>query len=313
MSETLEPYKILGVKSDAAQDEIKKRYRALAREMHPDRGGDPEKLKRVNAAYAMVGDPEKRKLFDEFGTDAFRPGFDADQARSYKQRFGGGFSPYGAGGSAGFDMEDILRMFGGGTGRRGNAGFGGGFARGPRRGGDLTATLSITLHETLHGSERSFQLGSSGSVKVRIPRGARTGQRLRVPGKGQPGMDGGPAGDLYLEVHVGEHPLVRVDRDDLEMDLPLTFAESLNGGTLEVPTPTGAVKVRIPPCAAAGTRMRLKGRGLPAGGRGTREGDLYLVLRPTPPRSAEGLDGAIEALAAAYEDQDVRAELRFEE
>ncbi len=305
MSSNPDPYSTLGVSRAAPQDEIKKKYRALARELHPDTGGDPEKLKTVNAAYGMVGDVEKRKLFDEFGHDAFRPGFDANQARAYKQRFEG-FG--GGGGGGGLDMDDILSMFGGGGGRRG-----GGFARGPRRGGDRNATLTISLHETLNGSERTFRLGGSATVKVRIPKGARSGQRLKVAGKGQPGQDGGPAGDLFLEVQVGDHPLVRVDRDDLEMDLPITFVESLRGGTIEVPTPTGAVKVRIPAHAPAGTRMRLKGRGLPPGGRGTRQGDLYLVLRPTPPPASEAdVDAALEALEAAYADQDVRAELRFD-
>lgn len=312
MSSKPDPYSTLGVARDAEQADIKKKYRKLARELHPDRGGDPDKLKVVNAAYEKVGDPDKRKLFDDFGHEAFRPGFDEAQARAHRERFGGGFSPFGAGGgAAGFDMDDILSMFGG-QGQRGGFG-GGGFARGPRRGGDRTATLSISLHETLHGSERGFRLGSSGTVTVRIPRGARTGQRLRVPGKGQPGGDGGPAGDLFLEVHVAEHPLVRVDRDDLEMDLPITFVESLRGGAIEIATPTGSVKVRLPPGAEAGTRMRLKGRGLPPGGRGTRQGDLYLVLRPTPPSTLDGLDEALTALEAAYEGSDVRAGLRFEE
>ncbi len=299
-----DPYSVLGVSKSAAQDEIKKTYRKLARKMHPDRGGDPEQLKEVNAAYAIVGDPEKRKLFEEFGHEAFRPGFDADQARQFR-RYGGG----GAGGNmGGVDIDDLLGMFGGGRPR---GGFGGPFARGPRRGTDRNATLRISLHEALHGGERSFRLGGDKPLTVRIPKGARTGQRLRVGGKGNAGLDGGPSGDLFLEITVEEHPLVHVDRDDLEMDLPITFVESIRGGVVEVATPSGSVKVKLPPGAAAGTRMRLKGRGLPPAGRGTRQGDLYLVLRPTPPPAGEELDAALEALEAAYGEADVRDSLRF--
>lgn len=298
-----DPYSVLGVGKTAPQDEIKKAYRKLAKKLHPDTGGDPEKLKEVNAAYAIVGDVEKRKLFEEFGHDAFRPGFDADQARQFK-RFGGG-----GGNMGGVDLDDLLGMFGGGRSRGG--GFGGPFARGPRRGSDRNASLRISLYEAVHGGERSFTLGGGNPLTVRIPKGARTGQRLRVPGKGGAGVDGGPAGDLFLEITVEEHPLVHVDRDDLEMDLPITFVESIRGGVVEVSTPNGSVKVKVPAGAAAGTRMRLKGRGLPPAGRGTRQGDLYLVLRPTPPPVSEALDEALDALQAAYGDGDVREGLSF--
>ncbi len=306
-----DPYKVIGVGKDAKADEIKKKYRKLARELHPDRGGDPDKLKTVNAAYEILGDDDKRKLFDEFGHVAFRPGFDAESARRFG-RFGGG----GGGGGAGFDLDDIMKMFTGG----GNAGFGGfegfgfgggprgGGRRGPRRGQDLHASVQVSLHEALTGSERIIHLGGK-DITIRIPKGVRSGQRLRVGGKGGPGTDGGPSGDLLLEVDVAEHPLVRVDRDDLEMTLPITFIESLQGGQITVPTPTGKVKVRIPPRAEAGTRLRLKGRGLPKGGRETRLGDLYLVLMPTPP-DGEPADETLQGLEDAYT-SDVRAELKF--
>ncbi|MCP4872962.1 MAG: DnaJ domain-containing protein [Proteobacteria bacterium] len=310
-----DPYKVLGVEKGAGADEIKKKYRKLAREMHPDRGGDPEKLKTINAAYGIVGDDDKRKLYDEFGHVAFRPGFDADQARQFA-RFGGG----GRGPDGGFDMDEILKMFtgGGAAGFGGFEGFGfggdgsprGGFGRrGPRRGEDLHATVRVSLAEALNGSERELHMGGR-NVTVRIPKGVRTGQRLRVAGKGSPGTDGGPPGDLLMTVDVSEHTLVRIDRDDLEMQLPLTFLESLRGGQITVPTPTGTVKVKIPPRAEAGMRLRLKGRGLPKGGRDTRQGDLYLVLMPTPPKLDP--DGeTLEALGAAYT-EDVRAELKFD-
>lgn len=316
-----DPYRVLGVDKSADAGSIKKKYRKLARELHPDRGGDPEKLMQVNGAYEIVGDEDKRKLYDEFGHSAFRPGFDAEQARRYGafRGFGGGGGPGGGPGGGGysFDMDDIMSMFtGGGAGPRGGFGsFGGGGPgrggfgrRGPRRGQDVQASVGISLHEALHGGERRLTIGGR-EITVRIPKGVRTGKRLRVGGRGSPGSDGGPPGDLVLEVEVASHPRVRVDRDDLEMDVPITFIESLRGGGITVPTPTGAVKVKIPPRAEAGTRMRLKGRGLPPGGKGTRKGDLYLVLLPTPPDGEPDGD-SLEALEAAYT-RDVRADLSF--
>ncbi len=304
-SQKLDPYRVLGVGKDASADAIKKAYRKLSREHHPDRGGDEARFKEINAAHQVVGDPDKRKLFDEFGPEAMRPGFDADQARRFRRQFGGGH-PYGGGGgfsTDGLDFDDIMSMFGGG-GRR---------PRGPRRGADATSRLAVSLSEALTGSKRSFTFSTGSKVTVRIPKGVRSGQRLRVPGKGSPGVDGGPPGDLVLEIAVANHPLVRIDRDDLEMDLPITFLESLRGGSITVPTPTGTVNVKIPPRAEAGTRLRLKKRGLPKGGRDTKTGDLYLVLRPTPPGEEAPLsDQAIAALEEAYEGSDVRGGLDFD-
>ena len=304
-----DPYKVLGVAKDANQDVLKKAYRKLARQLHPDRGGDPEKLKRVNAAYHMVGDVKKRKLFDEFGTEAFRPGFDANAARSFRN-WGGGFGgPGGAGPGASFDFEDIMNMFVGGQGRARRRP-----SRGPRRGQDVRASLEVSLAEALTGGERKLTIGEGGSVTVRIPKGVRPGQSLRLGKKGLPGVDGGPSGDLFLEITIAEHPLVRVDRDDLEMDLPMTFGESIRGGTITAATPTGTVNVKIPPCAEAGTRLRLRGRGMPKGASGTATGDLYLILRPTPPTETaddEQLSEAIDVIEEAY-GEDVRKDLQFE-
>ncbi len=308
-SDSQDPYRILGVAPDANQDDIKKSYRKLARKLHPDRGGDPEKLKRVNAAYHMVGNVKKRKLYDEFGTEAFRPGFDADSVRSFRDFRGGigGMGGFGGGPGASFDFDDIMNMFVGGQGRRRRPA-----SRGPRRGQDVRANLEVSLGEALAGGERKLTIGEGSTVTVQIPKGVRPGQSLRLSKKGLPGVDGGPAGDLYLEITIAEHPLVRVDRDDLEMDLPLTFAESIRGGTITAPTPTGTVNIKIPPCAEAGTRMRLRGRGMPKGGAGTVAGDLYLILRPTPPEATkDSLDELADALEAAYTG-DVRKDLEFE-
>ena len=323
MAQARDAYEVLGVGKDASQDDIKKKYRKLAREHHPDRtGGDDTKFKEINAAHAVLSDEEKRKLYDEFGYAAFRPGFDPAQARA----FGGAFR--GGPGAGGIDLDDLIKsMFGGGGGgfsfefggpgggfqqRPGGGAFGRrAYARGPRRGQDIKVPTQVSLVEAIEGTEASFMLPTGNKVKVRIPKGVRSGTVVRLRGKGGPGVEGGPAGDVLLVIEVLEHPYVRVDRDDLEMDVPLSFAESLRGGPITVPTPTGTVKVKIPPGAANGTRMRLRGRGLPKGGKDTLQGDLYLVLRPTPP-SLEDKDTAelVEQLEALY-DTSPRDDLGF--
>jgi DnaJ-class molecular chaperone len=304
MAKARDAYQVLGVDRSATADAVKKAYRKLAREHHPDRtGGDDTRFKEINAAYEALGDPEKRKLYDEFGWEAFRPGFDPDMAR----RFGGG-----QGGQV--DLDDLLGFFGGSFGAFGGDPFrGGGFGSGRarvrmRKGEDLRAKIAVSVEDAVRGTEATFGAPDGSTVKVKVPKGVRPGNVLRVGGKGGPGTGGGPAGDVLLDVEIEPHPLVRIDGNDLVMDVPISFAESLRGGTLTVPTPTGTVNVKVPARAPTGTRLRLRGRGLP-GRTDDDAGDLYLVLRPTPP-DGELADEVLTALSAAQR-ADVRAGLRF--
>lgn len=310
-------YEALGVGRDADQATIRKAFKKLAREFHPDLNKDPkaaDRFKEVNAAYEVLGDEEKRSLYDEFGETSLRPGFDAIQARAYKSRYGG--FPGGGGGRGGFgggvDIEEVLGSF-----FTGGGGFGGGFGGGPPRpvaGADVEHTIQISLLDAIQGKTESLTLRRPGratvqeSLKVHIPPGVGEGQVIRLRGKGGEGQRGGPAGDLLLTVEIAPHPLLKREGADLSMEVPLTIAEAMGGGRVEVPTLDGPVRVNVPPGATNGQRLRLRGKGVPsAGGRG----DLYLVLRPTPPART---DAEALQLAAALDplyDGDVRANLKL--
>jgi DnaJ-class molecular chaperone len=308
-----DPYTVLGVERGADADAIRKAYRKLARKYHPDVNKDPaaaEKFKEVNAANEILSDPEKRKNYDEFGDVSTRPGFDADRARAFR---GGRGAPgggvqwdFGGGGNGGVDvdMEDLLgSMFGGG---------GMGFDRRPRKGQDQQIAVSIDLLTAIRGGERHLTLqrpdGTTDSIRVPIPAGAKDGGKVRLKGQGGASRTGGPPGDLLVLLEVLPHPLLRRDGDDLEMDLPVTVLEAIQGASLTVPTPTGDVRVTVPAGVGSGRRMRLKGRGVQRKGR---PGDLYLVVRPVVPvASDEETIEAAKVIEEAYEG-DVRAGLRL--
>ena len=301
-----DPYKVLGVSKSATSDEIRKEYRNLARKFHPDLNSDPaasDRFKEVNQAYGLIGEEDKRKLWDEFGELSTKPGFNAEQARAYSN-MGGGY-----GGGANINMDDLLgSMFGGG--------FGGGFSGGPggpqggggRRGfvqggDDVRVRLSVKLATVLAQESTTVNYlrpepnGNvvSDTAKVRVPLGTPEGGELRVRGKGGAGH---PPGDLLLEVHYDLPEGVRAEGTDLVMDLPITILEAVRGGSIEVPTPDGPVRLKAPPGVTGGQRLRIKDRGLP--GKGGR-GHLYVVLRPTLPKGdAPELLAAAEQLEALY-------------
>ncbi|MFZ5439472.1 MAG: DnaJ C-terminal domain-containing protein [Myxococcota bacterium] len=309
-------YQRLGVTRGASADEIKKAYRKLARQYHPDHNpGDKsaeEKFKAVNEAFEVLSDAKKRRLYDEFGDDAAKLGWDEKKAEQFRAYRSGGFagggnggSPFGGGfgfsteGAGGVDFEEILsQMFGQQRGgRRG----------GPRAGGDLHAELEVSLADAVLGGEKTISLHGR-RLQVKIPAGVETGSRIRLSGQGEPGDRGGPSGDLFIDVTVAEHPLVRRDGRDLYMDLPVTIGEAALGAEVRVPVFGGSGTVTLKPGTQSGTKLRLRGKGVP-GLRGEHAGDLYLVVMvKLPEHLDEATKKAIHTLDKHYA-HDVRAKL----
>jgi curved DNA-binding protein len=298
-------YAIMGVARDATADEIKQAYRKLARKYHPDvsKEADAEaRFKDVGEAYEVLRDPQKRAAYDQLGSGP-RPG----ESYSPPPDFGAGYEFRGAGDGGGFGFEGdpsefFESLFGGG-----------GFARGARsrrrqRGEDHHARIVIDLDASLEGGTRAVTLrvpdpGEDGRAQIRertlnvkIPRGIQAGQHIRLAGQGQRHAGEDKPGDLYLEVTFAPHRLYRPEGRDLHLELPLAPWEAALGASVRVPTPGGAVDLKIPAGAKAGTRMRLRGRGLPA----DPPGDLYVTLQVVaPPASTPQARAAYEALAEA--------------
>ncbi|MFZ5719010.1 MAG: DnaJ C-terminal domain-containing protein [Pseudomonadota bacterium] len=296
-----DPYQELGVSRTASADEIRKAFRKLAKENHPDTNpgnkAAEERFKKVSAAFDIVGDPEKRKKFD-------RGEIDAD-GRETGPSFAGG--PFGQGGPGGFgqgrggfrtetfegvDLGDILgEMFGGG-GPRGGArgGMGGGFGGFSQRGADVRAKLEIDLVDAIRGGKQRIAFSDGRTIDVTIPKGAQDGQTLRLKGQGAPGRSA--PGDAFIEIAIKPHPVFRREGDALVMDLPVTLYDAVLGGKVEAPTPEGPVTLTVPKGSNTGARLRLKGRGLAlAGGK---RGDLFARLEVALP---ETVDPALEAFA----------------
>ncbi len=301
MAEAKDPYAVLGVARTATEDEIRKAYRKLARKYHPDvNAGNQEaeeRFKEVSAANDVLSDPQKRKLYDEFGDAALRSGFDADQARSY-QRWAGGMgggahraSPFGgaaSGGGVEFEFGDIFGdLFERGSRR----------SRGPQKGRDVVATVDIDLLQAIRGTEVQLRIpGRSEPVTVRIPPGADDGSKLKVSGQGSPGAGGN--GDLLIETRVRPHPHFQRQGLDLQLKLPVSIDEAYNGASIEVPTPDGNVSLRVPPRSQQADKLRLRGKGIQ---RGSERGDLYVELDVRlPDKEDEALAEAMKSAKAAY-------------
>jgi len=261
-------YKILGVERSAGEDEIKKAYRKLARKYHPDvskEANAKEKFQDVSEAYETLRDKEKRAAYDSLGS-GFRQGQDFRPPPDWFDRFGGG----GRGEDLhGVDLGELFESMGlfGRAGRRSRRSF---------AGEDYEIPVRLSLEEAASGTERTVQLDSGASFTARIPRGATDGQRLRLRGKGGAGVNGGPAGDLYLTIALEPHSLYRPSGHDLDIEVPLAPWEAALGAEVQIPTLEGRVTMKVPAGSKAGQKLRLAGKGLPKPGGGA--GDLYALL-----------------------------------
>jgi len=299
---TKDYYHVLGVSKNASEEELKRAYRKLAMKYHPDKNPNKkeaeERFKEINEAYAVLSDKEKRKQYDTFGAEGFRQrftqedifrGFDFDEILS--GLFGGrGRRESRFGGRGGFDFGDVF----GGQSHYQNMG------RMPKKGEDVLYELTISLEEAASGGEKRISYRKNGKVEdvsVRIPRGIPSGKKLRLAGKGMEGKNGGPPGDLYLQIAIQEHPIFSREGDDLVAEKEIGFSEAVLGTTLEVPTLEGLKKVKVPPGTQSHTKMRLKGLGIPHF-QGEGRGDEYVkVIVRVPKKVTEKGKGLIQELA----------------
>ena len=288
-------YQILGIPHGSSADEIKKAYRRLAKQYHPDinkNKGAEERFKEISEAYNTLSDPEKKRQYDTFG-------------QAFEQRFGGaqGFGGFqgGAGqqgqefhgfGDLGDLFSELFEMGGVRTGR----GSSGRARSAPTRGKDLFVDVEVDFLEAVHGTKRDVRVsrGRGGQeISVKIPAGVDNASKIRVSGKGEAGSHGGASGDIYLRIHVNPHPLFWREGSDVYCEIPITIYEAALGASVSVPTLDGTAQMKIPAGTSSGQKFRLKEKGAPVLGKKGEKGDQYVVVKMVPPKK---IDPAVEKM-----------------
>lgn len=301
-------YAILGVDKGADAGKIKRAYRTLARKHHPDvNPGDTaseERFKEISEAYHVLSDPERRRKYDQMGPDGFAQEFDmSDFGRNFQDLFRGGHGEQGGFRDLGF-FEELLSGAGLGGFRVRTGGPTPGSAGRRRRtqGRDVRVQLRLSLDEALHGAERTVSFrdasGRTRTARARIPAGTGPGATVRLKGKGEPGAGGGPPGDLYLKVEVAPHPTFEIDGANLRVTVPVTVYEAALGGSIEVPTPGGSTRIRLPEATRSGQVFRIRGAGLPRSRGGP--GDLLARVEIVLPQR---IDEPLAELMRRFRDQ----------
>ncbi|MGC0274247.1 DnaJ C-terminal domain-containing protein [Pseudactinotalea sp. Z1739] len=325
-------YRTLGVSKDADAAAVKKAYRKLARKWHPDQNpGDAaaeQKFKEIGEAYAVLSDTEQRKQYDALramagGGPRFASGPGGAGASGFEDLFNGMFAgggaggprvryssggPGGAGGAGGPDLDDLLGgLFGGGAGPQPGGGRSG-FGFGGQKGGDITTSAHLPFRTAVEGSTVTLTMERGRSMNVRIPAGVRDGQKIRLAGKGQPGIGGGAPGDLVVTVHVDPHPVFGISGNNLTITVPITFPEAVEGATISVPTLSGdTVRLKVPAGTQSGARLRVKGKGVKTA---KSTGDLIVTVQVAVPRNlSKQAKSALDTFVAASDDTDPRAGL----
>lgn len=278
-------YEILGVSRDSSVEDVRKSFKRLARKYHPDMNkGDKkaeERFKEISEAYDVLSDPKKKKNYDAYGH------------ANFESAPRGGQYSYTTTQSPDFDLGDIFGdIFGGaaagrgGRPRRRQQGFGFDPTHQPARGRDLHFSVDLDFLDAAKGCEKTIRLSNGAKFKVKIPSGIADASKIRLASKGEPGLYGGEAGDLYIEPHVKTHPYFRRSGDDIELDVPITLTEALEGARVRVPTLDGSVQLTIPPNAQSGQKLRLGGKGI-FNTKTKSTGDQYVILQIQIPKTLD--------------------------